>query len=237
MHSGELTPRPLRHLALIPDGNRRWAKGRGLPPEAGHEQGFLRVTPRLLEAIWQKGVHATTLWLFSTDNWQRPEPEVRHLMEVFQRLLSLLEPLCGARSVEVRRMGRKDRIPGPLLAALEGLEESTRGQGRHVLNLALDYGGRDEIVAVVRRLLREAASPEEVDEARLDRLLASLHGSCPAPDLIVRTSGELRLSGFMPLQSVHSELYFTDTLYPDLAEEEIARAISSYRSRDRRFGC
>jgi len=220
----------LQHIAIIPDGNRRWARQRGLPVEAGHKQGFIEVAPLLLEAIWDKGIYSVTLWLFSTENWQRSDSEVKSLMGIFSLLLKNLLTLSAKRSVQLRHLGRKDRIPSYLLSIIEEVEICTKEKTRYVLNFALDYGGKDEIIMAVRRLVQNASKPEDIDEHQL------LEQFYPAPDLIIRTSGEHRLSGFMPLQSCYSELYFTDTLFPDLTKDEIQQAINWFQNRDRRFG-
>jgi undecaprenyl diphosphate synthase len=226
----------LRHLAIIPDGNRRWARRCGLPPDQGHVRGFLEVTPALLGALWDRGIYATTLWLFSTENWRRPGAEVRSLMEIFIRLLEGLLPTALARSVRLQHMGRKDRLPGALRDVVETAQHSTRDLDGHVLNIALDYGGRDEILRLACRLAEKAWRPEEVDDERLERLLWDGDRPLPDPDLVIRTSGELRLSGFMPLQSGYSELYFSPKLYPDLTVADLEQAIAVYHARCRRFG-
>lgn len=224
------------HIAVIPDGNRRWARLRGLPPQAGHARGFLEVTPQLLEAIWDRDIPETTLWLFSTDNWSRSAAEVAHLMEVYRRLLEGLGPRLLDRRVRLRPMGRRDRIPPELRVILECLEERTRALGPLTLNLALDYGGKEEVAAAVRKLVADGIPAERVDYPFLRGYLSPEKDGPTDPDLIIRTSGEMRLSGFMPLQSMHSEFYFTETLYPDFDEDALDRALDAYQARERRFG-
>lgn len=226
----------LKHIAIIPDGNRRWAKNQGLPSQNGHYEGFIEVAPYLLEAIWDKEIYAVTLWLFSTENWQRSDREIKNLMDIFCRFLTSLLPLSAERSVQMRHLGRKDRIPKDLRTIVEEVECLTQGRKRYSFNFALDYGGKDEIVRIVRRMLENGTKPEEVDENLVSQYLQEPDLFCPDPDLIIRTSGEYRLSGFMPLQSCYSELYFTDTLFPDMTPAEIQQAIDWYQGRDRRFG-
>ncbi len=222
--------REIQHIAIIPDGNRRWAKCQGLPLEEGHQKGFIEVAPLLLRAIWDKDIYAVTLWLFSTENWQRSDREVKNLMEIFSTFLKNLLPLSFEYSVQLRHLGRKDRIPSNLRSIVEEVEDKTQGNIGHLFNFALDYGGTDEIVRAVRRIVQNATKPEDIDEHQL------LEQFCRPPDMIIRTSGEYRLSGFMPLQSCYSELYFTNTLFPDLNPIEIEQAIDWFKNRDRRFG-
>lgn len=219
-----------QHIALIPDGNRRWARNQGLDSEAGHRKGFLEIAPLLLEAIWQREIEIVTLWLFSTENWHRSEAEVSHLMEIFNQFLQALHSISMNRSVRLCHLGRKDRIPANLRATVEAVEQSSQFKTQHLFIFALDYGGKDEMVQAVRQLVQTAVQPEDIDETCLSAHLA------PAPDLIIRTSGEHRLSGFMPLQSGYSELYFTPTLFPDMTVAEIDEAIQWFQQRDRRFG-
>ncbi|NET62767.1 MAG: di-trans,poly-cis-decaprenylcistransferase [Symploca sp. SIO2E6] len=227
---------PPRHIAIIPDGNRRWARNRGLPVEEGHKKGFIEVAPLLFEAIWNQGIEEGTLWMFSTENWQRSEQEVKNLMEIFGAFIEKLISPALEIGVRLRHLGRKDRIPIVLRSLIEEAEHRTRGKERHLFNLALDYGGKDEIVRAVRQLVGDSVKPEEIDENRLAQYLRNSESSGDDPDLIVRTSGEYRLSGFMPLRSGYSELYFTDTLFPDMNGAAIERAIEWFQNRDRRFG-
>lgn len=157
-------------------------------------------------------------------------------MNIFCRFLISLLPLSAERSVQIRHLGRKDRIPNDLRLIVEALERSSQERKSYLFNLALDYGGKDEIVRVVRQMLKNAANPEEIDENLVSQYLQPPDRLCPEPDLIIRTSGERRLSGFMPLQSCYSELYFTDTLFPDFTPTEIQQAIDWYHRRERRFG-
>lgn len=228
--------RTLKHIAIIPDGNRRWANQRELPPKKGHQKGFLDVTPSILEAIWDKSIFETTLWLFSTDNWQRQEHEVRDLMDIFERLFHALLPLVQKRSVQMRHIGRKDRIPKNLLNTIKEVELSTKGNTEYIFNFALDYGGKDEIIRAIQNIIQNSGNHEDLNGNLLKKMLGTVCQPQNDPDLIIRTSGEYRLSGFMPLQSCYSELYFTNTLYPDLNPAELQRAIDFYYCRNRRFG-
>ncbi|MEM7050989.1 MAG: polyprenyl diphosphate synthase [Acidobacteriota bacterium] len=231
-----------RHLAIIPDGNRRWAQRRGLTAPCGHAQGFLVTTPPLLEAIWQHGVRHTTLWMFSTDNWQRPKEELDPLMVIYERFLELLVPLTRRHDIRVCHRGRSDRLPMALGRRLAMTLAACSSGRRGTLQLALDYGGRDELVRTVRSLVAAGVAADDIDETRLAAELdnRSSYGRPEMepgdPDLILRTSGEQRLSGFMPWQSCHSELFFPSTLYPDLSDVELRRILAAYGERQRRYG-
>jgi len=228
--TNNISTKPLKHIAIIPDGNRRWAKNQGLSPQEGHRKAFIEVAPSLLKTLWDNEIYAATLWLFSTENWKRSDSEVDNLMDVFSQFLSNLLPLSGKYSVQLRHLGRKDRLPENLLSMVEEVEHSTKGMTGHIFNFALDYGGEDEIIRAVRRLVEKGVKPEEIEPHQL------MDQFCPPPDLIIRTSGECRLSGFMPLQSCYSELYFTNTFFPDLIPADIEEAIHWFQNRERRFG-
>lgn len=222
-----------RHLVIIPDGNRRWARGNGVSKRQGHRRGA-EVVERIVWQCRDWGVRILTLWGFSTENWERPSDEVRYLMDLMGEFMERIEPDLHENEVRFRHLGRKDRLPAKLLAIIERAEEETRGYERYALNLCLDYGGRDEIVRAVRRMLESGTRPEDVTEERLAGYLDT--AGLPDPDLIIRTSGEARLSGILPWQSTYSELAFIEEHLPDLTPDILRRVFEDYSRRQRRFG-
>ncbi len=191
----------LRHLAIIPDGNRRWARQHNLAIQEGHSKGFIEVSPQLLQAAWDKGIHTITLWMFSSENWNRSVAEVENLMLVFGGFLKAILPRALKDRIRMLHMGRLDRIPKDLLAIVEQVQQLTCKMDQHIFNFALDYSGRDEIIRAAKALMHSPVEPESIDEAYMHRLMNPHQQPYPDPDLIIRTSGEIRLSGFMPFQS------------------------------------
>ncbi|KAL6614138.1 hypothetical protein ACP70R_036408 [Stipagrostis hirtigluma subsp. patula] len=229
-----------RHVAVVMDGNARWARARGLPAAAGHEAGrrALEETVRLSRA-W--GVRALTAFAFSFENWSRPKVEVDFLMGLFERVIhdSVAEFL--REGIRLRVIGDSSRLPISLQKAAREAEEATRNNSQLDLTLAISYSGRRDIVQACRKLAQKVdaklLSPEDIDESVFAmELETSLAGEVPCPDLLIRTSGELRLSNFLLWQSAYSELFFTDTLWPDFGEADYLEALVSFQSRDRRFG-
>jgi undecaprenyl diphosphate synthase len=221
------------HLVIIPDGNRRWAKGNGVSKAQGHRKGAEVVE----NIVWQCrdwGVRVLTLWGFSTENWERPSDEVRYLMDLLGEFMERIEDDLHENEVRFRHLGRKDRLPPRLLEIIERAEGKTTEYSAYCLNLCLDYGGRDEIVRAARELLAEGAASEEITEERLGEHLDT--AGVPDPDLIIRTSGERRLSGILPWQSVYAELAFIDEHLPDLTPDILKRVFEDYSQRQRRFG-
>lgn len=218
-----------KHIAIILDGNRRWARKRDLPKFEGHRRGFER-TVKIVEASWKLGIHTLTLWAFSTENWKRSKREVSYLMKFYGRMIENYLKKAHKNKVRIVHLGRKDRIPQSLRKKIEKAEKETRDYQEHVLNIALDYGGRDEIVRAINRLRANSKLTEEEFTKFLDT------AGMPDPDLIIRTGGEMRLSGFMLWQSEYSELYFTKTLLPDFGPEELEKAVKEYGQRQRSFG-
>lgn len=231
---------PLHHIAIIPDGNRRWANSRGVPVDQGHKRGFLEVSPQILQAAWNSGLHTMTLWAFSTENWTRSPSEVSHLMGIFHDFIRLMLPVALKMSVKIRHLGRTDRIPEFLLDAINEAEETTQLYESHTLNFAVDYGGRDDIMRALKKMLsavnNKGLDIEKVTEGYFDSFLDTSNQKFPSPDLIIRTSGEKRISGFMPWQCSYSEFYFEQCLFPDYCVEGLKQAIDSFYSRKRRFG-
>ncbi|MDQ4127407.1 MAG: polyprenyl diphosphate synthase [Actinomycetota bacterium] len=215
------------------DGNGRWAQRRWLPRAAGHRAGITVLTP-LLETAGQAGVETLTLYAFSTENWARPEQEVSTLMRLFLETARDKVPELNERGARLRFLGRREGLPGSVLEALEEAEERTAANERLDVYIALNYGGRSEIVDAARRIAADGLAPEEVDEATFARYLYA--PEAPEVDLVIRTSGELRVSNFLLWQIAYAEFYVTDTLWPDFSPQEFLQALESYASRSRRRG-
>jgi undecaprenyl diphosphate synthase len=222
-----------RHVAVVMDGNGRWAKARGLPRLAGHRAGTENLRP-ILEASVEFGIEILTIWAFSTENWIRPEAEVQGLLRILQRMIRRELAELQKQGVQLRHLGRLDRLPARLQKQVSDAIELTKDSDRIVLNVAFDYGGRAEIVQAVQRIIRDGISADEVDEALLADYMYT--AGQPDPDLIIRTGGELRTSGFMLWQSAYTEYYVTPTLWPDFDREELFEALVAFGQRDRRYG-
>ena len=221
------------NLAIILDGNARWAEQRGLPVAEGHRAGT-RAVRRTVEAAIDLGVRSLALYAFSTENWTRPPDEVEDLMEIFGETIDRELPELAEEGVRTRFIGRRDRAPDWLQEKMGRLEEETAENERLLLWIAFDYGGRGEIVEAVRRLLASGAEAEKVDE---DVFRSQLYApEMPDPDLVIRTSGEFRMSNFLLWQSAYAELVFVDTLWPDFGEEHLRSALEEFARRRRRFG-
>jgi undecaprenyl diphosphate synthase len=215
------------------DGNARWARKRRLPVIAGHRAGT-RALRRTIEAALDLGVESLCVFAFSTENWSRPQHEVEALMELFVEAVERELPDLVRQGVRARFVGRRDRAPEGVRRIMERLEAETGGGTQMELWVAFDYGGRAEIVSAARRLLEEGLDPRDVDEnAIASRLYAP---GMPEPDILIRTSGEVRMSNFLLWQVAYSELVFVETLWPDFGERELRAALDEYTSRRRRFG-
>jgi undecaprenyl diphosphate synthase len=222
-----------RSVAIILDGNGRWAEARGLPVEAGHREGT-RALRRTVEAAIDLGIESLTVYAFSTENWLRPPAEVDSLMEIFRETIDRELPDLAEQGVRTRFIGRRDRAPEELRGRMADLEHETAGRDRLQLWIAFDYGGRAEIVEAARRLVADGIPAEDVDEAALaERLYAPELGEI---DLLIRASGELRLSNFLLWELAYAELVFTDTLWPDFDVDDLRAAVDAYAARQRRFG-
>jgi undecaprenyl diphosphate synthase len=217
-------------VAIIMDGNARWARRRGLPIAAGHRAGT-KALRRTVEAAIDLGVESLAVYAFSTENWNRPPDEVELLMEIFTETIERELPDLVRQGVRTRFIGRRDRAPVTLRERMAALEAETSGKQRLNLWIAFDYGGRAEIVDAANRAV--AAGSEVDDETFATYLNAP---DMPDPDLLIRTSGELRISNFLLWQLAYAELVFVDTLWPDFGEEELRAALDDYASRRRRFG-
>ena len=222
-----------RSVAIIMDGNGRWAERRGLSVAEGHRAGT-RALRRTVEAAIDLGVRSLAVYAFSTENWSRPADEVEDLMEIFGETIERELPDLCEQGVRARFFGRRDRVPERLRERMLALETSTAANDRLDLWIAFDYGGRAELVEAARRLVADGVSPDDVDE---DVLASHLYEpELPDPDLLIRTSGELRLSNFLLWQLAYAELVFTDTLWPDFGAGDLRAALGEYASRQRRYG-
>jgi undecaprenyl diphosphate synthase len=215
------------------DGNGRWAASRGLPVAEGHREGA-RALRRTVEAAVELGIESLAVYAFSTENWARPADEVESIMELLAETIDRELPDLAKQGVRTRFFGRRDRIPAALQEKMAALEAGTAALDRMQLWIAFDYGGRAELVEAVRMICEEGVRSQDVSEQDIAaRLYAP---ELPDPDLVIRTSGEQRLSNFMLWQSAYSELVFDDTLWPDFGEEHLRAAVGEYASRARRFG-
>jgi undecaprenyl diphosphate synthase len=226
-------PDAARAVAIIMDGNGRWARKRGLPIAAGHRAGT-KALRRTVEAAIDLGVESLVVYAFSTENWTRPPDEVDSLMEIFGETIRRELPDLARQGVRTRFLGRRDRAPAELQQQMADLERETESNRRLNLWIAFDYGGRAEIVEAARRAVEAGVDAEDLDE---ETFASFLHEpGLPDPDLLIRTSGELRISNFLLWQLAYAELVFVDTLWPDFGEDELRAALEDYASRRRRFG-
>jgi len=230
--------RPLpRHVAVIMDGNGRWATQRGLPRVAGHTEGVTSVR-NVVRAAGELGIEFLTLYAFSSENWNRPSHEVSTLMSLLERSVDRELPELMARNVRFKVIGRPNGVPPAVQRRIEHVVEVTNDNTGLTLLMAFNYGGRDELVDACRALAREVEAgrlrPAEIDEVRVSRALYT--GDVPDPDLLIRTSGELRVSNFLLWQIAYTELWVTPTLWPDFGARELYLAVADFQQRDRRFG-
>jgi undecaprenyl diphosphate synthase len=222
-----------RHLGLILDGNRRWAKNRGLPTLEGHQQGAEALKTVAL-AAFDRGIEYVSAYAFSTENWQRTEEEVGYLMKLFMKAVELHLDTFHEAGIRIVILGRRDGLSSSVLKAFDRTEEKTKDNTRGTLALCVNYGGQEELVDAVKKLVASGVSPDEISR---DKIQDSLyHPEVPGIDFLVRTSGENRTSGFMLYRSDYAELYFTDILWPDFDETELDKALNEYATRKRRFG-
>ncbi len=222
-----------RHIAIIMDGNGRWALRRGLPRVAGHKRGAETVR-RITEECRKLGVGVLTLYAFSDENWGRPRQEVGFLMDMLGTFLKAEIATMKANGIRFRVIGRIERLPSAVQSWIEKAAAETAGNTGMILNLALSYGGRGEILEAVRRIRASGTPAEQVTDEVFSAHLDT--AGLPDPDLIIRTSGEKRISNFLLWQAAYAEFYFTDTLWPDFAEKDLLTALIDYQGRQRRFG-
>lgn len=232
-----LAPAPPRHVAIIMDGNGRWAKARGLPRNLGHRQGVDAVR-EVVRTCRQLGIQYLTLYAFSSENWKRPESEVAGLMELLRLYIRRELDELARNGVSIRMIGDRSRLAPDIVDLIADAEAKTRDNRTLTLVIALSYGGQDEIVEACRRLAEQVAagklSPQEITTASLASHLQTV--GIPDPDLIIRTSGEQRLSNFLLWQSAYSELIFVDKLWPDFSSQDLAAAVEEFQRRERRYG-
>lgn len=226
-----------QHIAIIMDGNGRWAKKRGLPRNVGHSQGS-RTVRKVCEEAWKLGVKYLTVYAFSTENWSRPQEEIDALMKILRTYLKDAIKQCADNNMRVRIIGDISVLPEDMITSIKHLEEVSSVNTGLQFQIALNYGGRDEVLRAVKRAATKlAAEGKSVEEMTVEDIGGALDtAQIPDPDLIIRTSGEQRLSNFLMWQSVYAELYFTDTLWPDFDKKALEEAILYYGSRNRRFG-
>ena len=223
------------HIAIVLDGNGRWARSRGLPATKGHEAGAVAVNA-ILDTARGLGVHTFTLWGFSTENWKRSPAEVQKILGLVKAYLK--KELRNAKKEGVRfyHLGKRDRLPKDLLKWIIKVEEETKDNTKFIINIALDYGGRDEIVRAVKKIVNDKVPAKKIDEELFASYLDTAGQPYPYPDLFIRTSGEQRTSGFLPWQMVYTEFYFEEDHLPDMTPDKLKAAILDYSRRRRRFG-
>jgi undecaprenyl diphosphate synthase len=224
----------VKHVALIMDGNRRWAKKKRLPVFAGHRKGY-QVIEKIVERAQQHEIPYVTFWAFSTENWERNEKEVMYLMQLFRQVLkgNLVKRLIK-KGGRIKVLGNLIAFPEDIREGIARVVEESKDNTAIQVNVALNYGGREEILQAVQQIVSERVKSTDITEELFSQYLYTK--DIPDPDLVIRTGGAVRLSGYLPWQSVYSELYFTDTFWPDFDEEEFDKALEEYEKRERRFG-
>lgn len=225
------------HIAIILDGNGRWAKAKGMPRNYGHAQGSKNVE-RICEEAYRMGVKYLTVYAFSTENWNRPKDEVDALMKLLRNYMKTCLKTAAKNDMKVRVIGDKAGLDEDIRTRIEELEEATKNNGGLNFQIALNYGSRDEIVRAIRKVAEDCQEgkikAEAIDEKMFEQYLDT--HDIPDPDLMIRTSGELRLSNYLLWQLAYTEFYFTDVPWPDFTKEELSKAIEQYNRRDRRYG-
>lgn len=225
------------HVAIILDGNGRWAKAKGLPRNAGHIQGA-KVVEDMCEIIYNRGVQYFTVYAFSTENWSRPDDEVSALMKLLRNYMTTAKKRANKNNMKVRVIGDKSRLDADLQESIEDLENATKDNTGLHFTIAINYGGRDEITRAAKKMCEQVVAGEiSIDDITQDKLGLLLDtAEYPDPDLLIRTCGEQRISNFLLWQSAYTEFYFCDKAWPDFNAEELEKAIISYNNRDRKYG-
>ena len=224
---------PLTHLAIIMDGNGRWAKKRGLPRYEGHREGT-KVAKKIVEECRKLNIKYLTLYTFSKENWKRPKDEVNFLFKLLVDFLNREYKSLVEQSIKLNILGDYTKLPFAARKAIEFTLKKTKDCNKMVLNLAINYSGRDEIIFAIKKILKQEIDPESLNEESFKDFLYT-RGQ-PDPDLIIRTSGEIRLSNYLLYQAAYSELYFTPVLWPDFTEQDLHKALDDFAKRQRRFG-
>lgn len=222
-----------QHVAIIMDGNGRWAKQRGLPRLAGHRQG-VNTAQKVIEIFMEYKIPYLTLYAFSTENWNRPKREIDGIFKILEDRLDEGIKFAQENGIRISHLGKPDGLPLRLQERVKRALELTRNNTRITLSLAFNYGGRDEIIEAIRHLIVDSISPPQINEEVFRQYLYT--ADIPDPDLIIRTGGEMRLSNFLIWQSAYAESYFTPVLWPDFDKKEIDKALAAYSQRQRRFG-
>jgi len=222
-----------RHVAMIMDGNGRWALSRGLPRIAGHKAGTENLR-RVIRSTVEFGIKYLTIYAFSTENWGRPPEEVRGLMNILEDVIDRELNELNKEGVQLRHIGRLEQLSPTLQEKVLDAVDMTKHNDRLILNIAFNYGGRDEIVQAIQKMMKDGVTPEAVSDELVSHYLYT--AGVPDPDLIIRTSGELRVSNFLIWQAAYSEWYITPTYWPDFDKDEYRRAIETFAQRDRRYG-
>ena len=231
-HSKQMASLP-QHVAIIMDGNGRWAQKRGLPRLEGHKQGAVAAR-QIIETFMKYKIPYLTLYAFSTENWKRPEEEIRGLFRLLQENIDEELKVAQERNIRFRHLGKLDGLPEKIQDKISQALELTKNNTGMTLCLAFNYGSRDEIVEATRRIARSGIRADNIDEDLFIKYLYT--ADIPDPDLIIRTGGEMRLSNFLTWQSAYAEIYFTQVLWPDYNKAEIAKALAAYSQRQRHFG-
>ena len=226
-----------QHVAIILDGNGRWAKAKGMPRNYGHAQGSKNVE-RICEEAWRMGIKYLTVYAFSTENWNRPDDEVNALMKLLRNYMKTCLKPAAKNDMKVRVIGDITRLDEDIQKRILELEEATKNNGGLNFQIAINYGSRDEMIRAIRKIAKDCVDgkvdPDEIKEETFEQYLDTK--GIPDPDLMIRTSGELRLSNYLLWQLAYTEFYFTDVPWPDFSKEELEKAIETYNHRDRRYG-
>ncbi len=226
-----------KHVAIILDGNGRWAKERHMPRTYGHRAGA-RTLEDICEDAWDLGIKYLTVYAFSTENWKRSVEEVTGIMTILRNYLINSIQRANKNNMRVRVIGERERLDKDIVAAIKNMEEATKNNTGLQFTIAINYGGRDDIVRAVKKVIKKVEDGEmssyDISEKLISENLDT--NELPDPDLMIRTSGEIRISNFMPWQAAYSEFYFCETLWPDFGKEDLSKAIEYYKSRDRRYG-
>lgn len=226
-----------QHVAIILDGNGRWAKAKGMPRNYGHAQGSKNVE-RICEEAWRMGIKYLTVYAFSTENWNRPDDEVNALMKLLRNYMKICLKTAAKNDMKVRVIGDITRLDEDIQKRILELEEATKNNGGLNFQIAINYGSRDEMIRAIRKIAKDCVDgkvdPAEIKEETFEQYLDTK--GIPDPDLMIRTSGELRLSNYLLWQLAYTEFYFTDVPWPDFSKEELEKAIETYNHRDRRYG-
>lgn len=225
----------INHVAFVPDGNRRWAKTHNLPIKEGHQKGFFQVT-ELVNHLFSAGINTVTIWCFSTENWKRDKQEINWLMDIYHEMLEKFAKIAHTYKAKIVHLGRKSKIPTDLLEKINKAEQLTKDYTEHVLFIGIDYGGRDELVRALQKMIIDKIDPSKVTEDLVSSYLDTNASKYPNPDLVIRPGKRSRLSGFLPWQSTYSEIIFSDVYCPDFDVEYLEKCLQDFKTKARTFG-